>query len=68
MRHYQKQTQQKNDNSLTIIVCVLVAFAGVAFGLGQRETLQMERYAATNNCTWVFNGTYYWDDRDYTCK
>ena len=67
MHRSTKQTQPKNLNYLTI-ACIAIAFAAVMFGIGQHEDAQMARYAQINNCEWVFNGTYYWDDRDFICK
>lgn len=48
------------------LVCVIVILLGVIFGL--KRTLRMQSYAAANNCTWVWQGSYYGDDRDYICK
>lgn len=63
-----KQTQQNNSNSILTIVCIVIAFAAVMFGLGQREDAQMARYAQQNNCTWHATGSFYGDQRDYVCK
>lgn len=63
-----KQTQPKNNSSVLTIICILLAIAGVMYGLGQREALQMQQYATNNNCTWVATGTLYGDNRDYLCK
>lgn len=69
MRHYTKQTQPKNNISLTIsIVCAIVAVFAVSFGIGEHRNAQMTAYAAQNDCEWVYQGTWYGDDRDYICK
>lgn len=67
MRHYQKQTQPKNNSILTI-ACIVITFAAVMFGIGQHEDAQMARYAQANNCTWYATGSFYGDQRDYVCK
>lgn len=67
MHHYQKQTQPKNNSTLTI-ACIAVAFVAVMFGLGQREAAQMARYEQANNCTYHATGSFYGDSRDYVCN
>ena len=63
-----KQTQQ-NKRSLTInVVCIVVAALSLAFAIGEHRTAQMTAYAAQNDCEWVYQGTWYGDDRDYICK
>lgn len=68
MRHYQKQTQPKNSNLTIVFVAMLLAGFSLVYAQGQRQEANMAKYAAANNCTWQYNGTFYWDDRDYTCK
>lgn len=70
MQNYKKQTQPKNNNSnLTLVfVAMLIAGFSMVYAHGQRQEANMAKYAAANNCTWQYNGTFYWDDRDYTCK
>jgi len=67
MRNNQKQTQPKNNSIILVAVCLFIAAAALIYAQGQREEANMAKYAAANNCEWQFNGTYYWDDRDYTC-
>ena len=69
MRHYTKQTPVKNNRSLTFnLLCAAVAVFAVAFAIGEHRTAQMTAYAAQNDCEWVYQGTWYGDDRDYICK
>lgn len=66
MRNNSKQTQPKN-NIILVAVCLVVTMAALIYAQGQRQQANMAKYAATNNCEWQYNGTFYWDDRDYTC-
>lgn len=40
----------------------------VVYAINTHRAAQLASYAATNNCTWHYNGTAYGDNRDYTCK
>lgn len=67
MHNYKKQTQPKK--SLTFnVVCALVAVFAIAYAIGEHRTAEMVQYAAQNDCEWVYQGTWYGDSRDYTCK
>lgn len=69
MQHYQKQKPQKKDHSaLLIFVSMVIAGVALIYAQGQHQQANMALYAQQNNCEWQYNGTYYWDDRDYTCK
>lgn len=60
----------KNKNWVAFISIALSVLALVAFisFLQDRRVKRMDAYARANNCTWVYNGTMYGDNRDYTCK
>lgn len=69
MHYYQKQKpQQKNNSALLVFISMAVATLAVFYAMGQHQQANMARYAQVNNCEWHYNGTFYWDDRDYTCK
>lgn len=68
MYYTKKQTPKKDYSTIITLAFGLMAFAVIMFGISQHNQLNMERYASANNCTWQYNGTFYWDDRDYTCK
>ena len=68
MHHHQKQKQPKKDSSIIVVaVSLFIAGAALIYAQGQRQQANMAKYAAANNCEWRYNGTFYWDDRDYTC-
>lgn len=68
MRNQPKQKQQKNSNLIIVFVALAIAAAALIYAQGQRQEANMAKYAAANNCEWSYNGSFYWDDRDYTCK
>lgn len=58
-----------SNRSLTInIILALVAVFSVAYAIGEHRTANMVAYAAQNDCEWVYQGTWYGDNRDYVCK
>lgn len=67
MRNNSKQKQSENKSIIVIAVCLVVTLAAIIYAQGQRQEANMAKYAATNNCEWKYNGTFYWDDRDHTC-
>lgn len=68
MQHYPKtKTAPKNNNVILVFVCMAIALVSLIYAQGQRQEANMAKYAAANNCEWKYNGTFYWDDRDYTC-
>lgn len=66
MNKAQKQTQQ--NNRLVTIISLIVALVAVVYAINTHRAAQLASYAATNNCTWHYNGTAYGDNRDYICK
>lgn len=69
MRNNSKtKTVRKNNNIILVFVCMAIALVSLVYAQGQRQEANMAKYAAANNCEWQYNGTFYWDDRDYTCK
>ena len=56
------------SSTLTISICIVITALSVAFAIGERTNAQMDVYAAQNDCEWVYQGTWYGDDRDYICK
>lgn len=48
------------------LVIIVVLLLGVISNL--KSAYDLHQYAEANNCTWVYQGTAYGDDRDYTCK
>ena len=69
MRNYKTQKPSKTNASLTInVVCAIVAVFAVVYAIGVHRDSQMTVYAAQNNCEWVYQGTWYGDNRDYICK
>lgn len=68
MHYYQKQKPaQKNNQAFLVFICMAIAALSLVYAHGQRQQANMAKYAAANNCEWRYNGTFYWDDRDYTC-
>ena len=69
MQYYQKQKPQQNNSSIILVaVCMALTLVALVYAQGQRQQANMAIYAQQNNCQWQYNGTFYWDDRDYTCK
>nr|DAI43541.1 MAG TPA: hypothetical protein [Caudoviricetes sp.] len=66
MNRTKKQTRQ--NNRLVTIISLIVALVAVVYAINTHRAAQLASYAATNNCTWSYNGTAYGDNRDYTCK
>lgn len=52
--------------AIVILSTVVVVMLGAIIGL--KRTLNRQGYAMANDCTWVWQGTAYGDDRDYICK
>lgn len=67
-------TKQKGSSTLVNLVLVSLVLLLVwsiflsIMGAAQRRQASMDNFAATHNCQWQDNGTFYGDDRDYTCK
>lgn len=70
MNYYQKQKQlqQKNNSAIVYFICAFLVFAAFMYAQGVTRELQMYKYAIQNNCNWHYNGSYYLDNRDYTCR
>lgn len=67
MQNRTKQTST-NKTTITIIICIVVTAFALSYAAGERKNALMVQYAAENDCAWQYNGTWYGDDRDYTCK
>lgn len=60
-----------NTRKLQTIAFVALAVASLfalAMHTADRKAANMNNYAAAHDCQWQDNGTFYGDDRDYTCK
>lgn len=51
---------------IAILATVVVLLLGVVLNL--KTAYNLREYAIANDCTWVWQGTAYGDDRDYICK
>lgn len=51
---------------IAVIAGVIVLALGV--GLNLKRAFDLRNYAIANNCEWVWQGTWYGDDRDYICE
>ena len=56
------------DEIIDSFISLVVAMVAVVYAINTHRAAQLASYAATNNCTWHYNGTAYGDNRDYTCK
>lgn len=52
--------------AIAILVITVVVLFGVIVNL--KRTIALREYAIANHCEWIWQGTYYGDDRDYICK
>lgn len=52
--------------AIVILALIVVLLLGVILNLKRANNLR--EYAIANNCEWIYQGTYYGDDRDYICK
>lgn len=52
--------------AIAILMLIVVLLLGVILNLKRANNLR--EYAIANNCEWVYQGTYYGDDRDYICR
>lgn len=67
LRVEKSMSKEKLKTLAIAILCVVVALMlGVIKNL--KTANDLHRYATANNCTWVWQGTAYGDDRDYICK
>lgn len=62
-----KETNMKIKNIAIVLLTVAVAgLLGVVISL--KRAYDLREYSIANNCEWVYQNTYYGDDRDYICK
>lgn len=61
---------RKLDNQKNIVIAVLLAAIGVMLIgiINFWRACNLRAYAISNDCTWVYQGTMYGDDRDYVRK
>lgn len=51
---------------IAILAAAVVLMLGVILNL--KRAYSLREYSIANNCEWVYQNTYYGDDRDYICK
>lgn len=51
---------------IAILAAAVVLLLGVVLNL--KRAYDLREYSIANNCEWVYQNTYYGDDRDYICK
>lgn len=54
--------------NLIIAGLILTIAVMLVAGASEKKANELHEYATANNCTWVYQGTAYGDDRDYICK
>ena len=66
----QKIRRQKMTKTTKIVIAVIAGVIVLALGVGLnlKRAFDLRNYAIANNCEWVWQGTWYGDDRDYICK
>lgn len=62
-----RQIRINIKNSVIVLLVMVVALLlGVIINL--KRAYNLREYSIANNCEWVYQNTYYGDDRDYICK
>lgn len=51
---------------IAVLSGIVIVMLGVIVNL--KRAYDLRQYAIQNECSWVYQGTAYGDDRDYICK
>ena len=63
-----KETKMTKTTKIVIAVVAGVIVLALGVGLNLKRAFDLRDYAIANDCEWVWQGTWYGDDRDYICK
>lgn len=65
---WMKGGKMKKINKIIVVGIAIAAIFSIAAAIGAKRANDLEAYALTNNCEWVWSGTMYGDNRDFVCK